>query len=207
MKKLIVLLVTISMAMSFFNSCKKGTNDPSISLRSRDARLIQKWKLTGMTSTVTSVDTNTIGTTFTTITTTKTFDGTTLSSTMSITNGTTGTTNSTTATSTGSYLLTINKDGTVSYTQTYKATGVPLETNTGTGTWNWLDAKKSKTDLMLYLNADYNTSFDFLPTNNPEECTIDKLSEKELVLKVSYSSTFNKNTTTTNMTYTFSQQK
>jgi hypothetical protein len=45
MKRLILVLLVAIMAIPAFQSCKKGENDPTISLRSRKARLVGEWKL------------------------------------------------------------------------------------------------------------------------------------------------------------------
>jgi hypothetical protein len=51
MKKLLLVLLVAIMAIPTFQSCKKGENDPTISLRSRKARLIGEWKLSAGTVT------------------------------------------------------------------------------------------------------------------------------------------------------------
>jgi hypothetical protein len=53
-----VVLVLFGTILSF-NSCKKGENDPFLSLSSRKARLIGEWKLTSATWTTNSVNIST----------------------------------------------------------------------------------------------------------------------------------------------------
>jgi hypothetical protein len=45
MKRVLLVLLVAIFAIPTFQSCKKGDNDPSISLRSRKARLVGEWKL------------------------------------------------------------------------------------------------------------------------------------------------------------------
>ena len=45
MKRLLLVLLVAMIAIPTFQSCKKGENDPTISLKSRKARLCGEWKL------------------------------------------------------------------------------------------------------------------------------------------------------------------
>lgn len=45
MKKIVLFAIIASLILLNFTSCKKGENDPTISLRSRKARLVGDWKL------------------------------------------------------------------------------------------------------------------------------------------------------------------
>jgi hypothetical protein len=45
MKKIFLVFAIGILVVSFFQSCKKGENDPSISLKSRKARLVGEWVL------------------------------------------------------------------------------------------------------------------------------------------------------------------
>ncbi len=65
MRNIFVLFVTVVFIIPVFNSCKKGSEDPFISLRSRESRLKGEWNLTSGTATI--IDGST--------TITKTFDG------------------------------------------------------------------------------------------------------------------------------------
>jgi hypothetical protein len=66
MKKTLLVLLVVAMAIPAFQSCKKGDNDPLISFRSRKARLVGEWTL--REGNVTETDIN--GTIYNTI-----FDG------------------------------------------------------------------------------------------------------------------------------------
>lgn len=45
MKKLVLIVITAAIMIPFFNSCKKGEEDPFLSLKSRDKRLQGEWTL------------------------------------------------------------------------------------------------------------------------------------------------------------------
>lgn len=115
------------LVVAFLGSCKKGENDPFLSLRSRNARITGVWKMTAIE--VTTTDVNSGG-------------GTTVTDTYSsIANGSTLTTTSSFGSSTVSYTetLEIRKDGT--YTKTIVEDGV---TETQDGNWWWLNSNKKK---------------------------------------------------------------
>ena len=117
------------MILSGAYSCKKGENDPFLSLSSRKARLTGEWKLSSENSTRTN--TNSTGTS----TTVRTFDGTTSSYSYTSASGIT-------STSTMNEDITFEKDGTFTFVRTETQDG---ETYTMTGTGNWAFIGKSKT--------------------------------------------------------------
>ncbi|MEI6123342.1 MAG: hypothetical protein WCQ95_06905 [Bacteroidota bacterium] len=51
MKRLLLVLLVAAIAIPTFQSCKKGPNDPAISLKSRKARLVGEWTLSSGTIT------------------------------------------------------------------------------------------------------------------------------------------------------------
>lgn len=53
MKKLLIVLLAVVLAVPAFQACKKGKNDPAISLKSRKARLVGEWRLEEGTITIT----------------------------------------------------------------------------------------------------------------------------------------------------------
>ena len=73
MKKLIVGALSIALLAGGMSSCKKGENDPFLSLKSRKGRMAGEWTVTKLTST--EVDTPAGGTASTSTT---TVDGSTL---------------------------------------------------------------------------------------------------------------------------------
>jgi len=48
MKKLLLITVIISSVIAISVSCKKGANDPFLSIRSRDSRIVGIWKIHGI---------------------------------------------------------------------------------------------------------------------------------------------------------------
>lgn len=148
MKKMKVILVLLAIAVTvpFFNGCKKGENDPFISLRSRDARLMGEWtvsKIEGTRTTDTKGNNVNITNYTNSLTTnTTTFDGSTLTS-SNVTNstyyGTTTTLGGGTKTYINSYsvAITIEEHGVVKVieTETKKTltqSSIPAD-NCGTG--------------------------------------------------------------------------
>jgi len=124
-KNLLFLALAVIASSTLLSSCKKGENDPFLSLKSRDARITALWKLTSAESSV-----NNDGSIFTT-----NFDG------SIMTNYYPGG-----FTDNYSYSLTIEikKDG------TYQS----IETNDGDietidGKWYWVNSAKNKTSVNL----------------------------------------------------------
>ncbi len=54
MKNILIAFAASALVMPLFNGCKKGENDPAISLKSRTSRVTGEWKVTKMTETTTS---------------------------------------------------------------------------------------------------------------------------------------------------------
>lgn len=124
-KNLLFLALAVIASSTLLSSCKKGENDPFLSLKSRDARITALWKLTSAESSE-----NNDGSIFTT-----NFDG------SIMTNYFPGG-----FTDNYSYSLSIEikKDG------TYQS----IETDDGNietvdGRWNWLNSAKNKTSIRL----------------------------------------------------------
>lgn len=140
MKKL--TLSTLLMG-SLFMGCKKGENDPFISLRSRDARLEGEWTLSKMDAKFTDSNWDPATGGEMIYTTTAAFDGTKLTVVSTDTSVGTGS-----GSITLSIMLNIKDDGTYSIkqTDTYTESGY-----TGTenyeyngGTWSWINTTKTK---------------------------------------------------------------
>jgi len=125
MKKLKISLLLISIIMVLASSCKKGENDPFISLKSRDARITAIWNLTKIEGTN---DSEVV-----------TYDGSTLSVDGEI------------IYKNASFEMTIDKDGVMSYSEikTLNLINSSETTKTGTGFWTWLDANKDKVYITL----------------------------------------------------------
>lgn len=128
-KNILVIALGLLVGSTVLTGCKKGENDPFLSLKSRDARITETWNLVNVEGNDVSTDPS--GTdTYTT-----TYDGTTASQAF---NGT--------VFSTYSYSLKIEirKDGTYQSVET-----VDGDIETVDGRWYWLDSKKNKTTISL----------------------------------------------------------
>lgn len=131
MKKIIALSFTTALIVSSIVSCKKGENDPFLSLRSRKARLEGSWKVSAQeldqTSVINGVTTRKMAT----------YDGVMEIETTTITNGTLVTTQ--VDTNYYEYTLTVKKDG--NYTQLIKNNN-NLELEQFDGTWMFVGKSK-----------------------------------------------------------------
>ena len=170
MKK-ILLAVIVSLSIIVIPSCKKGEDDPFISIRSRDARITAKWKLVNLESTSSGPSS----------TTTSVLNGSLL--TVTYTSPSYG---SSSSTSSYSLDLEINSDGTSSSTEILDG-----DISTSKSTWNWKNDNNDKTSIYLYGGNAYFFGGSY---------TVDRLSSKELILRYesSSSSTSNSQTTTSN---------
>ena len=147
------VLALLFVSLLIFNNCKKGENDPFLSLKSRDARITSTWKL--VKSENTTVNTYIFSGTTNTDTYTSTFDGNNM--TQSYNGG---------SSSTSSYSMEfdIQKDG--RYTVTIIEDG---DTYIDTGFWWWLNDTKKKTRIVF--------------RNDSDSFEVNQLKSKELILK------------------------
>lgn len=180
MKKVFLIFFVSMLAAATFQSCKKGENDPAISFRSRDARLIGTWNLVSVLGTWDRVEGGTH--TYSTFT----YDGITFLD--DINTGNVG--------GTGTYEMTIEKSGDMSYVETLKVGNQTLIYN-GAGYWEWLNTDKNKTMLSLVGGVHLFTGGD---------CIVDRLAYKELVIKRKYNTNDNGDTYSSDFTYTFERQ-
>ena len=111
------------LTLAFLAACKKGENDPFLSLRTRNARITGTWKLTKQQTTQTDVFGGV------TSTYTSSFDGTNL----------TTTDPGGSSSMTYSHTIEITKDG--KYTMTRVEDGTTYQNQ---GNWWWLNSKKKK---------------------------------------------------------------
>jgi hypothetical protein len=148
--------------------CKKGENDPLISLKSRDARITGTWELTSQEAEYTYK--SEFNGESATETTKQSYDGNMMTETYTETYN--GQTESESDTYDYSFEMTIDKDGT--YSLTVASDGDKQESS---GNWWWLSDKKNKTRIAL--DDDFG-SFE-----------IDQLKNKELILtsETSYKNT------------------
>lgn len=140
MKNKIFLVATMILTAGIIlNSCKKGSDDPFLSLSSRDARITSIWKLTGYEKTTTR--TNNTSTTVTEFT----YDGTTMTKTKTDASGTV-----TTDTYSYSQEFDIQKNGT--YVSTEVDNG---ESTVNNSNWWWLSSNKNKVGIVLELDGTF----------------------------------------------------
>lgn len=164
MKKILIAVIAIATLVG----CKKGENDPALSFRSRDARIVGEWKVSNMNEESSTQD----GTPVTTSrSTTDKFDGSKKSRTVVI-NGVTQPPNP--DNNTYDVQLNILKDGTLEYTEKVTAPNGIVSTYITQGTWNWLDSKKNKSTVLLSFSGG---------TLNGDIYDIDQLKNKEMIFK------------------------
>lgn len=181
-KQIPALLMLLMVALTVFNSCKKGPEDPFLSFSSRDNRVTAKWKLTKIEGTDVTYFLNSQ------VTTTITYDGTVYTETPSIGTG---------STATGTYELTIDKEGKVSFSEVYTPSGGTADIQSGSGTWFWMNADKNKD--ILYLNVGGQLFSENM-------CHVNRLSSKDMILQVFNSYIDNGHTYSTDFKYTFTKE-
>lgn len=126
------LVLALFVGVLVLESCKKGENDPFLSLRSRDNRISGEWELAEYESESTSTMND--GNTSVTTTSSASFDG-------SVWTKTQG---GNTSTYSYSRSLTINKDGTYVMKETEDG-----EVSESDGRWSWFDDAKKKRRVFL----------------------------------------------------------
>lgn len=186
MKKQFFVIALIALIMGSLTSCKRGTNDPFLSLKSRKARLTGVWDLSGANYSVTGKNT----------TETYSFDDAT--SIMAYTFS------SSIINSNKNYkysrVLTIKKDGTFTDVETKTDNGV--KTTTKTGYWYFapavkdLDIKNKERVVFqisrVDINDDGDVSYDIYDgTSNTYTDIIDleQLSNKQITITLDYTKT------------------
>lgn len=166
MKKAKLSILALALATVTFTSCKKGENDPGLTLSSRKSRVEGEWTVDKWSENSTYNYTNSDGdvTTWTDVT---AFDGSTYTSTSSTTQDGNTTETTTTGTVTKN-MITFTKDGTFTIEQEYNYTEEDVDTfgdektttttvttisSTTSGTWNFLgkveDEYKNKERMVL----------------------------------------------------------
>jgi hypothetical protein len=164
MKKLTKAVLAILVVASSITACKKGDDDPGMSLKSRKGRLSQEWTVSEYSSDITDVSTTNGSTTSTTTTKTKnTYSGASATREVSRTTAAGGSTTTSSDKFTGSvtaFDYTFDKDGTWSSTMTVKWTSVTsisngntdteaidfTETTISSGNWYFLGKNKNTED-------------------------------------------------------------
>lgn len=145
MKKLIILSIAAVALAANLSSCKKGENDPFLSMKSRRARVAGEWTVTKQEGTSTSTSYNSGGgfTTTTVTNGTTTYNGTTYTSTSSSSTTSSGgggaITSSNTNTDIYTTAYTFEKDGTFKMETVYTS---PSSTEVYNGTWAFVGKSK-----------------------------------------------------------------
>ncbi len=190
------LLLLISVAFAF-QGCKKGENDPFLSFRSRDARLIGDWDLSGMEDV--SITTRTSSGNTTVITTTSSYSSGTATTTVSPGNNPP-------SISKFNMKLKIEKRGEITFTlENIDITkGTSVGTNETKGTWTWNSTAKRKSAVVLTFNDQVANAM------LGGTWMVDQLKNKEIVFKrvdvvkttsTVSSTTLNETTTETKLTF------
>jgi hypothetical protein len=204
MKKTLILSLSIALLAGGFNSCKKGDNDPFMSLKSRKARVSGEWKVSNSEDITIQTETNPDYTSVKT--TTEVYDGTTLTTTSKLKFTTSDGTfeDSDTKSEKQTRTLTFEKDGTYIVKEFYAESGT---TYTTAGHWTFMGKSKeaglkNKEAIILTLNSE--TSADSTGTESYTETGlyvggvvyIDQLKNKEMIWKIDNSTTTSNNTVT-----------
>lgn len=164
----------LPLSILLFSACKKGENDPFLSLRSRKARVAGEWTVTKISSTQTNVSN---GTTDVMVI---SYDGQSYHETVTSTTG--GVSQTSSSTSTVSLKLTLEKDGT--YTETYVENG---DTQVIKGTWIFLakskenDLKNKEAILLTETSHESNSGSNVQTGLDGQTFVIDQLKNKEMV--------------------------
>ena len=193
MKKSISLLaISVILIALFFSGCKKGENDPFLTLKSRTARLAQDWVLSSEDYTVTQTGTWLgVGDYITTIV--YSFDGTSESQKATQSSGGNSTTNTTTYTY--SKEITFDKDGTFKSTEINGGNATITE-----GTWMWMSKNKNndlknKEAIAMFItkqtdsNGNTDTYGGKSNFNLNGVVVFDKLTSDEVVMKFDFTET------------------
>ena len=156
MKKILQLTLIASFLLGVLTNCKKGEDDPFISLRTRKARVVGEWTLTSGKSTGSSVSHTGNNSNF--------YSQTLSASTLSYVD------NSGSFTATFSFKVVFEKDGTFTITQTMSwNNGGTLNTSTNiiSGIWNFTaGVGEYKNREQIYLKALSSSSTDQYGTNS-----------------------------------------
>ncbi len=192
---LLIALIGTSGIVSL-NGCKKGDEDPFISLRSRKARMAGEWKL----SSGKSVEKYTDIQNSVTYTTSTEYNGSTATETFTM--------GSMTSTDTYSFTVQLNikKDGTFTMVETDDG----VVTNIS-GTWDFSMGTgknlKKKEQLLLYYNNASNNTYNYTSTGyiQPMVYNIRRLANKELILDFDYTATSPSSTEELDSEWTYTQ--
>ena len=195
MKTLVKITMLLVAGMMIFTGCKKGENDPFLSLSSRTKRLCQEWKLTASESTTTEVTETTSGTYV------STYNGSIKTTISSYTYGSFTMTDTTTYPYT--HEIEFVKDGTFE-----EVTNSDGDVETGKGIWSWVYGNESqelekKEAVMITYTSDGTYTLTGSSISPDGIFVFDRLSKDEAVVIIDYKSVDADGTTTTTGTMTF----
>lgn len=198
-KTIYLCLITIT-TLGFMQSCKKGENDPFLSLRTRKARIAGEWKLSASESKYTSTSPNSSNSS------TTTYDGATETTVQSVTIN--GNTTSTTSTAVYTFNIEFDKNGTYTLTQVQDG-----ETYTAQGTWIFLkrskeDELKNKEAILLTQTSASNSNGESSTMHDLSGSVfvIDQLKNKEMIWTSDYTYTEDSDVETDHYKMTFTQK-
>ena len=198
-----VLIALFAITLVPFSACKKGANDPSISLRSRTGRLTGVWKLSAFDQTKKTVT----GTTFVTTTTVVTsYDGTFKTEVTTVKAGN-GNPNTSTDKVTYSATFTVNKD------HTFKMEIVEDgQTDVIEGTWAWIEGNgaelKKKEAIQIFITKETfsgGSAMTVTGFNNGATLVLSRLANDEIQIDLTESTTSSNYSETVTGTQTFKQ--
>lgn len=164
-QKIKTTFILLALFAGVFQGCKKGENDPFISLHTRDARLAGDWDLSGKNSETTTTSVNGGNTSVTKSTSTYS-DG--IETTVSV-----GGTSSTKY----NLKLKIEKNGQFTYTlENFNSKGEPSSTNEYKGYWTWGSTAKRKSSIIIDVDGPMKDILGGV-------WNIDQLKNKEIIFK------------------------
>ena len=183
--------------LGILTECKKGEDDPFISLRRRKARVVGSWKLTSGTKAETSSSTNSSSTD------NYTYTESTYNYTGSYTSG--GTTSNSSNAGVYSVKVEFKKDGTFTHTEIMDS-----DITITSGTWNFthgVGEYKNKEQILLTVNSAIQNGVATTITGNGAitTLTLKELRNKKMVITVDESTT-STNSTSTNKEETVLEQ-
>jgi hypothetical protein len=208
MMKLILLILSISLLGGAFTACKKGENDPFMSLRSRKARLAGEWKVTSSENVlITTENGNGITSVKTSISTYNGTAGTTTSnSKFTSSTGTSESSNITSSDYTLNYIF--EKDGTYTFKYFDSESG---ESDIEEGFWSFMSKNKGadlKNKEAITLTQTKISDSDGYAMNIKGKINygdiliIDQLKNKEVIFKYDYTGSYSYGTTSDRGTVT-----
>ncbi len=182
MKKIVSFtkIALIAAAVITFSGCKKGENDPFLTLHTRDARLTQEWNLVSFNGTsVETIDGAETNIEYT-------YDGTNLYTTI----------NGVTTSAAYTFTMDIKSNGEVFSDEKYNEIvgGDPISQSSKTSFWYWGDDDKNKTAVYLDLTGLFNGILVY---------DIPRLAYNDMTLDVAYSDNYTTGTSASSLNVSY----